>query len=146
MLHVHKNIFIALWRCTKLSNITTEYRADFLGIYSLGWLSGLAVTGPHWRAIESIKFLKLQKIHFLKKSNMAAGRWMYTSLAFKGLRCQPRLMSHLAAAEPLNHIPFSFFKMLRRRRVTSTGEPPNRLISFFKALTSTDELSSHWAT
>ena len=27
--------------------LTTEYRANFLRIYSLGWLSGLAVTGPH---------------------------------------------------------------------------------------------------
>ena len=34
--------------------ITTEYRADFLGMYSLGWLSGLAVTGPHWRATKTL--------------------------------------------------------------------------------------------
>ena len=73
-MHVHKNIFIALWRCTKLSNITAEYRADFLGIYSLGWLSGLAVTGPHWRATESIKVLKLQKIHFLEE--IQYGCWL----------------------------------------------------------------------
>ena len=98
------------------------------------------------RSYKALKFLNCKKYIFLKKSNMAADCWVYMSLAFKGLKRQPRLMSHLAVAEPLKHIPFSFFKTLRRRRVTSSGEPLSRPFSFFKTLTSTDELSSPWAT